>query len=627
MNQFSATISLSVLSVIFILPVIVWAQTTPDEHSQHHPQQSSPMPSPSPTTNSNANTNANNSGGMSGGMSNAASNSSGGMGEMMNQMGKPPQKELYPSLMELPPNLPPEKRAELERLAQERINEGNALLSTGFEKLTNATKNQDSAAMQEAAAQIRQGQTLLESGLAARRALAENKNPQDAAFKWFKQNMNLAPANAPEQPHGFFGLNWFHYISMLSLAAFSGAMIWMYFRKMRRADALVKRLAGGGSDIALPAASPSQQAAQISSVQPLPVNAEIAPSKSNSWTGTLRVAQIFEETPVVKTFRLVEPSGGKFPFSYLPGQFITVTIAPEGLPVKRSYTIASAPTRRDSCEITVKREQHGTVSAYLHDRVHEGELLQFTGPSGAFTFTGEEAASVVLIAGGVGVTPMMSAIRYLTDRSWHGEIFFLFGCYSEPNIIYREEIEYLQKRHPNLHVTILLEKPVTNDAESQYLTGRITKEILAVRVPEIASRRIHICGPPPMLDAVKASLLELDVPKENIKTEVFGGKPPAPKTSPAAAGDSASAAAIATFARSNKTAMLTPDKTILEASEEAGVNIDYSCRTGTCGICKTKLLSGKVMMEVEDALTDEDKAQNIILACQAKATEDVAVDA
>lgn len=73
--------------------------------------------------------------------------------------------------------------------------------------------------------------------------------------------------------------------------------------------------------------------------------------------------------------------------------------------------------------------------------------------------------------------------------------------------------------------------------------------------------------------------------------------------------------------------MLTPDKSILEASEEVGVNIDYQCRVGTCGICKVNLTSGKVTMAVEDALTEDDKAQNIILACQAKATEDVAVDA
>ena len=178
-----------------------------------------------------------------------------------------------------------------------------------------------------------------------------------------------------------------------------------------------------------------------------------------------------------------------------------------------------------------------------------------------------------------------------------------------------------------------------------FISGHITKEILNERVPDIISRMIHICGPPPMITAVKLMLDELKVPKENVMVEVFAG-PATPglktsSTSPAEAGkpdldkeagkssatDEAGKTGVVTFAKSNKTAILTIDKSILEASEEVGVNIDYSCRIGTCGICKTKLISGKVTMAIEDSLTEEDKAQNIILACQAKATEDVSVDA
>ena len=117
--------------------------------------------------------------------------------------------------------------------------------------------------------------------------------------------------------------------------------------------------------------------------------------------------------------------------------------------------------------------------------------------------------------------------------------------------------------------------------------------------------------------------------------EIFAGPPLAPKAEDGKQPDQKVSLStpkeegktgVVTFAKSNKTAVLTPDKTILEAAEEVGVNIDYSCRVGTCGICKTKLISGKVTMAIEDALTEEDKAQNIILACQAKATEDVSVD-
>lgn len=612
---------LATLLVLFLntglWPSVVTAQTTSNEHEQHHPQQQSSPTLSSPTVNAhlNSNSNANVSGGMS----------SGGMGDrmedMMEQMGVPEQKELYPSLMNLPPDLAPEKRDEIRRLAIARINSGKALITAGFESLTEANQNQDFAKIADANGQIRQGQTLLESGLAAQRALDGDQDLQQSGFSWFRREMRLTGADEVSPPHGFFGLSWFHYISMATLAAFSVAMIWMYFRKMKRANALVARLAGEAGGGQLPVTAVPGSLAPDS--EPIAVNLEIAPSKSNSWSGMLLVTKIFDETPNVKTFRLADPAGGKLPFNYLPGQFVTVTVAPRGLPVRRSYTIASSPTKRDYCEITVKHEEHGTVSHYLNSKVHEGELLQLTGPSGKFTFTGEEADSIVLIAGGVGVTPLMSVVRYLTDRSWKGDIFFIFGCLSEESVIFREEIEYLAKRYPNLRVTIVLEKP-TGASGSAYSRGFITKETLAENVPEIASRRVHICGPPPMIDAVKRILAELKVPEGNVHTEIFVGKQPVPKQlSPEELGKTA----VATFARSRKTAVLTADKTILEASEEAGVNIDYSCRVGTCGICKVKLIAGNVTMDVQEALTDEDKAQNIILACQAKASEDVVVDA
>ncbi len=621
------TFLVPVLAAILLPLVFVVGQTTPDEHTKHHPPAGAASPSPAAATPTPAGNPANSNAGMGSGMSGGMG---GGMGEMMEGMGATPPKELYPSLMELP-DLTPEKRAEVERLAQERIREGHALITSADQKMSSPDAGRDPAAMREAAEQMRRGLALYESGVAARQALAGGGDARGAALGWFKRDMNLLPAAPAENPHGLFGLSWFHYVTMFVLTAFAAAMIWMYFHKMRRAGALLTRLAGGqllAAGAAASATSPPATAvpkAGVSSSDLAAVNPEIAPSRPNSWSGTLRVARIFQETPAVKTFRLVDPSGGKLPFSYLPGQFITVTVFPEGLPVKRSYTIASAPTNRDSCEITVKHEEHGVVSHHLHGRVHEGELLQLTGPSGKFTFTGEEAESVVLIAGGVGVTPMMSVVRYLTDRSWPGDIFFIYGFRAEGDLIYREQLEYLQRRYPNLHVTLVASAP--DPATWKGATGRITKELIAGAVPEVASRRVHICGPKPMMDSVKQMLAELGVPAENIRTEVFAALPKSQAAGPAPEGTAPAAAAVVTFARSNKTAVMPPGKTVLEASEDVGVNIDYSCRVGTCGVCITRLLSGSVTMEVEDALTEEDKAGNMILACQARATNDISVDA
>ncbi len=106
-----------------------------------------------------------------------------------------------------------------------------------------------------------------------------------------------------------------------------------------------------------------------------------AVAKQASWSGALRVASIYAETPNVKTFRLVEPADGAIPFHYLPGQFLRLLLEIDGKPVKRAYSSASTPTRNSYIEITVKREEHGLVSRYLHDRVNVDDLLTVTAPS------------------------------------------------------------------------------------------------------------------------------------------------------------------------------------------------------------------------------------------------------
>ncbi|ADB42845.1 oxidoreductase FAD/NAD(P)-binding domain protein (plasmid) [Spirosoma linguale DSM 74] len=676
-----------------LLPALLLGGTSvtnaQSEHEQHHPQASAAPMSGTETAMSSGTT-ATDSGGAKGVIAGGAK---GGimaeMGEMMKEMGKVAPMALYPTLMQMP-ELVPEKRDAIRQASDAWISEGNALMASGLRKLSDAvqSRNQDLDVKRAATEEIRQGQRLLESGFSAQRALAENEDPRTLALQWFNREMRLTPTGQDDEPPGIGDLSWFHIITMLTLIMFATTMIWMYFQKMKRANALVEKL-GGKSDETIPPSggakpdgsiapalpsgglAPAPKPEPVAAISPAPtsptpfakpdaaISPDTTPSKPNSFSGTLIVSEIFQETPNVKTFRLTDPGGGKLPFNYLPGQFITVAVTPNGIPLKRSYTIASSPTHRDYCEITVKQEEFGTVSRYLNTEVHTGELLQVTGPSGKFTFTETHAKSAVFIGGGVGLTPMMSAIRYLTDRSWKGEIYFFFSCKDEGNIIFREELLYLQKRYSNLHVFFVLSRQ-QGVASVDFISGHITKELLAERVPGIVSRMVHICGPKVMMDAVILMLEELKVPKENIMQEVFAGSPPVAKTpslatdgpvkppdgkeaeQPAASevGEAAvtengqpavpetpANTAVITFAKSNKTALLTPDKTVLEASEDIGVNIDYSCRVGTCGICKVKLLSGNVTMAVQDALTDEDKAQQIILACQAKATAPVSVEA
>lgn len=620
------------------------AQVSQEEHEKHHPQREAASQQP----------------GRESGMMGE------GMEGMMSSMGVPPPTELYPSLMHLP-DLPLEKRAEVQEKAHERMKEGAALLSTALERLSRAAPGDDFAAMQDALGEVREGLARFESGLAAHRALAEGSAPRNVALQWFKREMNLLPPPPGSVSSGPLGLSWFHFFSMVVLVGFAAAMIWMYFHKMRRAAVLVEALASrnpaGGSrpDAALPATPSPPDSTVLSAPRSAtgvassddsrttaaccPGPAEVCPSETVT-TGSpdvstgllpirerilcrLRVARIDEEAPDVKTFRLVACHGVGIPFSYLPGQFLTLTLPVGEKPIRRSYTISSSPTQGYYCEITVKREEHGAGSGYLHNKVKVGDTIEVQAPSGRFVFTGSEAKSIVLIAGGVGITPMMSITRAMTDMAWEGDIFFIVACRDPEHFIFEEELRRLQARHPNLHVFAAMSR-VDQDVDG-YRKGRLSRELLAEWVPGIASKRIHVCGPPAMMDAARTMLVELDVPPENVHTESFGGEQK-PRVRAAEVADKAATGVVepagtVTFSRSGKSVALLPDETILEAAERVGVDIEYSCRVGSCGVCTVKLLSGQVSMEVEDGLEPEDKEAGMVLACQAKSTGDVSVEA
>jgi ferredoxin-NADP reductase/DMSO/TMAO reductase YedYZ heme-binding membrane subunit len=356
--------------------------------------------------------------------------------------------------------------------------------------------------------------------------------------------------------------------------------------------------------------------------------------KPGQWTGSLRVAKIFQETPEVRTFRLAMPLGPKLPFDYLPGQYLILRPEINGRKVARSYTIASSPTRNGYCEVTIKREERGLVSRYMHDMLREGAVLNISAPAGRFTFTGAEAERIVMIAGGVGITPLMAKIRYLTDLAWPGTIELIFSVKSEQDIIFGEELESLQKRFANFKATVTLTRDVPPTWRGEH--GQITPALLTRVIADLPRSQVHLCGPTPMTDAVITMLRDLGVPSEQIKVESFAS-PSRGKTS---AGSSTSdqrngmvddgvdqTAPTLKFARSEKLITDLGRKTILEIAEEHGIPLPYDCRSGICGQCKTKLLEGIVTMDADDALDPVDRANGLILTCQARCRDDVIIDA
>jgi ferredoxin-NADP reductase/DMSO/TMAO reductase YedYZ heme-binding membrane subunit len=349
------------------------------------------------------------------------------------------------------------------------------------------------------------------------------------------------------------------------------------------------------------------------------------PKKKTFWKGELAIARIFDETHDVKTFRFVSPDGGPLPFEHVAGQYINLHLTIDGKRVNRSYTIASSPTRGAYCEISVKKVPNGYGSKHLHETWREGARIKVSAPAGKFYFAGHESESVVLIAGGIGITPMMSVVRSLTDRGWTGEMYLFFSVRQVKDIVFREELAYLQARFPNLHVKITVS--ADPDAAWDGARGNITRELIEGFVPGLKKGPAMLCGPDPMMTAMRKLLVAIGVPDGEIHQEAFISPPAIDMNAPVADEPlEPGVAANIEFKRAGKTAE-TSELTVLEAAEECGVALPFECRSGICGQCKTRLISGKVHMEVQDALTPSDRAKGLILACQARATRDVVVDA
>ena len=389
--------------------------------------------------------------------------------------------------------------------------------------------------------------------------------------------------------------------------------------------------------------SEMSEVAQLSVKPEMPATVASSTKPGKGWKGELRIAAIFQETPDVRTLRLMSSDGGEFPFAFLPGQFLNIQLTIDGKRINRSYTLASSPTHSDACELSIKREPMGLASRFIHETFKVGDVLKVSGPSGKFIFTGENASGVVLISGGVGITPVMSILRYLTDRAWTGAIHFLIVAKTEQDLIFRDELQWLQSRHPNLHICITLTRP---DSSSMWTgeRGRATAELLTRVVPNLTQLPVYLCGPNEMMDATSELLISLGVPASTIHTEAFAGRKTSAtdvESGTALVGDSAPATFSATrtsmrptmgetatilFSRSACSIQADADTTILEAAESLSIDIPYECRSGICGQCKTRLLEGTVQMDCEDALSASEKANGLILACQARPQSHLKVD-
>jgi ferredoxin-NADP reductase len=300
-----------------------------------------------------------------------------------------------------------------------------------------------------------------------------------------------------------------------------------------------------------------------------------------------------------------------------PGQFLTFDWLLDGEKLARSYSIASSPTQTGFIEIAVKKQPEGRVSSYLNEHASLGLTVEARGPFGQFCFDPQRHKSIVLLAGGSGITPMLSILRHIDDRCLDTKVVLFYSVRTERDVIFESELELLDARLPNFVRIVVPTRP--DNGESRHLS----RELITWELDEINRHTFFLCGPEAFMDHVRGILSELGVDPSRILQEKFGGKRFIAQTE---LETDAPAGAIE-FARSGRTCSFSAGRTLLEAAELNGVNIPYSCRQGQCGTCATRLLSGHVTMDSENGLDADLKAQGYVLTCVARAQGDVRLDA
>lgn len=224
-----------------------------------------------------------------------------------------------------------------------------------------------------------------------------------------------------------------------------------------------------------------------------------------------KLTHVETDTHDTKTFRFELPADATL--DMLPGDFLYVHAMINGKPIKRPYTPSSLVGTVGFFDLTVKRYDTGSISKYLHDR-QIGDTVLMSGPNTGGHWVDGMAKRVGFVAGGTGITPMISIIRWILINKIDAELFLVFANKTESDIIFRHEWERHVRDYPSFHCHFVLEQP---PPEWEGSVGRVTSEILRQHLPAPASDTcVFLCGPPAMVDSLESLLQELGYPQQAI---------------------------------------------------------------------------------------------------------------
>lgn len=348
---------------------------------------------------------------------------------------------------------------------------------------------------------------------------------------------------------------------------------------------------------------------------------DVAPTTSAAWPGWREfrvVRRVFEDAAQTQCSFHLAPVDGAPLTPFKPGQYLTFSLqlADTKRQITRCYSLSDGPAPA-GYRITVKRmlppAEHpelppGVSSSHFHDRVQEGDILRVKAPAGQFFIDPDPAVPTVLIAGGIGITPMMSMLRWCVAQQPQRTIHLFYGLRHGGEHAFKQVLEELVASHPNFHLNVVYSRAGPGDVQGRDYqhAGHVDVDLLRRVLPH-GRHRFYVCGPPPMMASLVPALSAWGVGKEDIHFEAFGpasmpldpstlAQPTEARTGGAALIDVPIDVRLdVQFSTAGRTLVWDGhDASLLDFAERHGVDVDSGCRSGSCGSCETKLIRGTV---------------------------------
>lgn len=344
---------------------------------------------------------------------------------------------------------------------------------------------------------------------------------------------------------------------------------------------------------------------------------------------TLKIAAINKETQDSVSVSFEVPAELTSNFSYKAGQYLTMKLNVNGENINRSYSFCSSPYTGELMTIAVKKVDGGRASNFINDVLKVGDSIEIMEPNGNFhaDFSASHQKHYLLFGGGSGVTPLFSILKSVMLLEPNSKVTLFYGNRDEQSIIFHQALKDLQAKYADRIKIVHVLNAATPSLPSY--TGLFNRELVVKMLQEqtdsnFANAEVFICGPTPMMKETEAALGLLNIAKEKIHIEYFTEKSAEDKVA-ATIGTAASEP----FEGKTKVKIIydgneaefevTEKEHILSAALDAGFDPPYSCMVAACCTCRAKLLSGNVVMDDRESLTDAEIEKGYVLTCQARA--------